>query len=83
MGGGPCVIIIHGTGVQSGAADLSKAAEASCLLVDYLVQDDDVTLAEADLQPIIDFHLDAEKKLAAMTKDLLKRNDELAAKYNR
>lgn len=83
MGGGACVVIIEGGGVQGASALLSTTAATSCQLVDYLINDDDVTFNPADMQPVIDFHLRAEKKLKEMNAELDKANRELAAKYNR
>lgn len=83
MGGGACVVIIEGGGVQGAAALLSSTAAASCQLVDYLSNDEDVELKEADLKPIVDFHLKAERRLKEMNEELDGINRTLAAKYNR
>lgn len=83
MGGGACVVIIEGGGVQGGAALLSSTAAASCQLVDYLAKDEDVVLVDSDLQPIVDFHLKAERKLKELNGELDQINRALAKKYNR
>lgn len=83
MGGRPCVIIIEGNGLQGDAAQLAKTAEASCQVVDYLQNDEDITFSEADAQPILDFHLRARKTVDQLNKELDKINRDLARKYNR
>lgn len=83
MGGGACVVIIEGGGVQGGAALLSTTAAASCQLVDYLINDADGEFNEADTQPVIDFHLKAERELKRLNRELDDINRALAAKYNR
>lgn len=83
MGGGACVVIIEGNSVQGDADLLKSTAVASCQLVDYLESDEEIELNPADIQPIIDFHLEAKEKLARMSAKLDKINRELAAKYSR
>lgn len=83
MGGGACIIIIEGNGVQGEAARLSSTAVASCQLVEYLSQDEDIELKEADLKPIIDFHKKTEKLLSELNTELDAINIALAKKYNR
>lgn len=83
MGGIPCGIIIDGEAAQGNAAALIHSLNSSCLLVDYLEHDDEVTFDEQDAKSILEFH----KKAKAHLKDLRGEIDDLvkalAAKYNR
>lgn len=81
MGGGACVVIIEGNGVQGNAALLTSTASASCQLVEYLRTEENWN--EADTQPIVDFHLKANERLAKLNSELNGINRALAAKYNR
>lgn len=81
MGGGACVVIIEGNGVQGDAELLISTASASCQLVDYLRTEDNWN--EADTKPVEDFHIRAKIVLTRLNTDLDKINRDLAAKYNR
>lgn len=83
MGGGACVIIIEGNGVQGDAAELSSTAVASCQLVDYLSQDEDEHFDMNDAKPIENFHLRARPIIQKLKAELDSINRALAAKYNR
>lgn len=83
MGGGSCVIIIEGNGVQGQSYELITTAQASCQLVEYLSLDPDEHFNDADTKPIQDFHKKAEKVVADLVAELKKLNRDLAAKYNR
>lgn len=83
MGGGACVVIIQGNGVQGEASKLMATADASCQLVNYLELDDEAEFNEADSQPIQDFHVRARAVIKRLNKELEEINDALAAKYNR
>lgn len=83
MGGGACVVIIQGGGVQGEASRLISTADASCQLVNYLEMDEDANFNEADSQPIQDFHARARNVIKRLNKELEDINNALAAKYNR
>lgn len=83
MGGGACVVILQGNGLQGEASRLMASADASCQLVNYLEMDEDANFNEADSRPIQDFHVHARAVIKRLNKELEDINDALAAKYNR
>ena len=83
MSGVICVIILEGNKAQGASAQLSQNIAASCTLVDYLENDDDIKFDSADAKPIADFHERARKVIGDLNVEINKLNTELARKYNR
>lgn len=83
MGGVVCIIILDGNKAQGAASQLSQNIQASCVLVDYLENDEYVHFDEADGQAIADFHGRALKTINGLNDEINKLNADLARKYNR
>jgi len=83
MSGVVCVIILEGNKAQGAAAQLSQNIAASCQLVDYLENDDDLTFNAADAKPISEFHERARKVIGDLNVEINKLNADLAKKYDR
>ena len=83
MSGVVCIIILEGNKAQGASAQLSQNIAASCTLVDYLENDDDLTFDDADAKPIADFHERARKVIGDLNVEINKLNADLAKKYNR
>lgn len=83
MSGVICVIILDGNKAQGASAQLSQNIAASCTLVDYLENDDEIEFNPADAQPIADFHGKARKVIGELNVEINRLNAELAKKYNR
>jgi hypothetical protein len=83
MSGVVCIIILDGGKAQGAALELSKTIESSCVLVDYLQNDEYLHFDPADGQVIADFHGRALKTLSDLNAEINKLNADLARKYNR
>lgn len=83
MSGVICIIILEGNKAQGDAAQLAQNISASCTLVDYLENDEDLNFDPADAQPIADFHVRAQKVIGDLNTEINKLNTSLAKKYNR
>lgn len=83
MSGVVCVIILDGNKAQGASAQLSQNIQASCVLVDYLQNDEYLHFDPADGQAIADFHGRALKTINGLNDEINKLNADLAKKYNR